>query len=144
MNFKEILTPPKTIAVIGLSDKPARPSYQVAAYLQNQGFKIIPVNPAVDKVLGEKSYSSITAIPDDIKIDIVDIFRNSEAVPAIIEEIISLRIKPFIWMQEGVISPKGQSLAQQNDMSVVMNFCMKKVLQDYYNHSDKIGPFKLP
>jgi hypothetical protein len=126
MNIKEILTPPKTIAVIGLSDKPARPSYQVAEYLQNQGFKIIPVNPTVDKVLGEKSYPSITDIPDDIKIDIVDIFRKPEAVPEIIEEIVSLGIKPFIWMQEGVISPEGQSLAQQNGMSVVMNFCIKK------------------
>jgi len=126
MNIKEILTPPKTIAMIGLSAKPERPSYQVAEYLQNQGFKIIPVNPTIKEVLGEKSYSSIKDIPKDIKIDIVDIFRKSEAVPAIIEEIVKLGIKPFIWMQEDVVSLEGQSLAQQNGMSVIMNFCIKK------------------
>ena len=126
MNLKDLLTPPKIIAVIGLSDKPERPSYQVAKYLQEQGFKIIPVNPTIDEVLGEKSYSSISDIPQDIKIDIVDIFRKSEAVLPIIEEIIKLGIKPMIWMQEGVVSPQGEKLAQENDISVIMNFCMKK------------------
>lgn len=121
-----MLTPPKTIAVVGLSDKPERPSYQVAKYLQEQGFKIIPVNPTIEEVLGEKSYSNIKDIPDKEEIDVVDIFRKSEAVPTIIKEIIGLNIKPMIWMQEGVISPEGQSLAQQNGMSVIMNFCMKK------------------
>lgn len=126
MNIQEMLTPPKTIAVIGLSDKPERPSYQVAAYLQAQGFRIIPVNPTVKEVLGEKSYPSIKDIPQDIHIDIVDIFRKSEAVHAIIQEVIDLGIKPMIWMQEGVISPEGQNLAQKHGMSVIMNFCMKK------------------
>lgn len=126
MNIQEMLTPPKTIAIVGLSDRPERPSYQVAAYLQAQGFKIIPVNPTVKEVLGEKSYPSIKDIPDNIHIDTIDIFRKSEAVPAIIQEIVDLGIKPMIWMQEGVISPEGQSLAQQNGMSVIMNFCMKK------------------
>lgn len=121
-----MLTPPKTIAVVGLSDKPERPSYQVAKYLQEQGFKIIPVNPTIEEILGEKSYSNIKDIPDKEEIDVVDIFRKSEAVPTIIKEIIGLNIKPMIWMQEGVISPEGQSLAQQNGMSVIMNFCMKK------------------
>jgi uncharacterized protein len=126
MNIKEMLTPPKTIAIVGLSDKPKRPSYQVAEYLQEQGFKIIPVNPTINKVLGEKVYPSLSDIPKEIHIDTVDIFRKSETVLPIVEEIIKLDIKPMIWMQEGVISPEGQKLAQENGMSVIMNFCIKK------------------
>lgn len=126
MNIEQILTPPKTIAVIGLSDKPKRPSYQVANYLQQQGFKIIPINPNINTVLGEKSYPSLSNLPKDIKIDIVDIFRKSEAVLDIIQKVLQLKMKPVIWMQEGVISPQAKELAEQNDLRVVMDKCMKK------------------
>jgi len=126
MELRNILTPPKNIAVIGLSDKPDRPSYSVANYLISQGFNIIPVNPTLKEVLGQKSYPSLSAIPKDIKIDIVDIFRNSEAVPAIVQEVIDLGIKPFIWMQEGVVSQEAKEKAELFGLNVSMNLCIKK------------------
>lgn len=126
MITKELLSPPKTIAVVGLSDKPDRPSYDVASYLIEQGFTIIPVNPMIESVFGLKSYPSISDIPSPEKIDIVDIFRRSEDVLPIIEEIIKLGIHPFIWMQERVISLEAEKLAQDNNMEVVMDICIKK------------------
>ena len=99
MNLKSFLTPPQTIAIVGLSDKPERPSYGVASYLISHGFNVIPVNPTIATVLGLVSYPSLAAIPQDIRIDIVDIFRQSAEVMSIVKEILELKIKPLIWMQ---------------------------------------------
>lgn len=121
-----MLTPPKTIAVVGLSDKPDRPSFLVAKYLLDQGFTIIPVNPTIPSVFGTPSYPSISAIPQSIHIDIVDIFRKSSEVPGIIEEIIATKRTPLIWMQEGVVSIEGKTLAEKHGMEVIMNACMMK------------------
>jgi len=124
--MKDILTPPKTIAVVGVSDKPDRPSYMVTKYLLEQGFIILPVNPMIPSVFGIPSYASISAIPQSIHIDIVDIFRKSTEVPGIIEELIAAKRTPLIWMQEGVISEEGKTLAEKNGMEVIMNVCMMK------------------
>lgn len=129
MDLAAWLTPPKTIAVIGLSDKNDRPSYFVAAYLQKQGFRIIPVNPALTEVLGEKAYPSLSAIPPSIQIDIVDVFRKPEAVFEIIGEIVASDHKPLLWLQEGVVNTAAKAKAESFDLEVVMDVCLMKTHQ---------------
>jgi uncharacterized protein len=115
----------KTIAVVGLSNDPARPSYGVSSFLQRQGYRIIPVNPSATEVLGERSYPSITDVPDPI--DVVDIFRRSEHVPAIVDALIGRNIR-CIWMQEGVINEEAAAKAEAAGIPVVMDRCMLKEL----------------
>ncbi len=96
----ELLKSARTIAVVGLTDSPSRPSYGVSRYMQSQGYRIIPVNPNIAESLGEKAYASLRDVPE--KIDIVNVFRRSEFVPEVVEQAIVLKL-PAIWMQEGVI-----------------------------------------
>jgi uncharacterized protein len=119
----QILRNAKTIAVVGLSSSPLRPSYGVSAYMQTHGYRIIPVNPQVDVVLGEKAYASLKDVPAEI--DIVDIFRRSEFVPEIVDEAIRLKI-PTIWMQETVIHEAAANKARQAGIFVVMDRCILK------------------
>lgn len=126
MDVFTLLTPPKTIAVIGLSDKTDRPSYQVAEYLQSKGFKIIPVNPGLTAVLGEKVYPSLSAIPVETIIDIVDVFRKPEFVPAIVQELIQSGRKSVLWLQEGVVNPEAKAQAEAAGYTVVMDECLMK------------------
>lgn len=121
MTIEEILRNSKTIAVVGLSPNPMRPSYDVARYLKEKGYRIIPVNPAVEEVLEERSYPSLSAIPEHV--DVVDIFRRSEEVPAIVEEAIKIKA-PVVWMQEGVIHEEAAARAREAGLSVVMDRCM--------------------
>ena len=121
-----ILNGAKTVAVVGLSDKPDRPSHHVALYLQERGYRIIPVNPALRKVLGEKSYGSLAEIPGGA--DLVDVFRKSEAVPGIAEEAIRIGAKYF-WMQEGVVNEQAREMLAAARIPVVMDRCMKKELE---------------
>ncbi|NNG47474.1 MAG: CoA-binding protein, partial [Deltaproteobacteria bacterium] len=104
-----ILDGAKTVAVVGLSDNPDRPSHYVALYLQERGYRIIPVNPVLREVLGEKSFGSLTEIPGGA--DLVDVFRKSEAVPGIAEEAIRIGAKYF-WMQEGVVSEQARKMLE--------------------------------
>ena len=120
-----ILSEAKTVAVVGLSDKPERPSYGVARYLQERGYRIIPVNPVLTEVLGEKAYKSLSDIPG--KVDVVDVFRKSGEVPPIAEEAIRIGAR-FFWMQEGVVSPAARDRLEQAGIPVVMDRCMKKEL----------------
>jgi len=117
----EILQRAKTIAVVGLSDNPLRPSHGVAAYLQTQGYRIVPVNPQIDSALGEKSYSSLLDVPE--KIDIVDIFRRPEFVEEVVDQAIQLKI-PAVWMQEEVIHEKAAQKARAAGIFVVMDRCI--------------------
>jgi uncharacterized protein len=119
----EVLKNAKTIAVVGLSSSPFRPSYGVAAYLQTHGYRIIPVNPQVDEVLGEKSYASLRDIPE--KVDIVNIFRRPEHVPGVVDEAIAIKA-PVVWMQEGVIHEKAAEKARRAGLFVVMDLCILK------------------
>jgi len=114
-----------TIAVVGLSDSPLRPSHGVAAYMQTQGYRIIPVNPNIQESLGEKSYRSLLEVPD--KIDIVNIFRRSEFVEEIVDQAIRLKV-PAIWMQEQVIHEKAAEKARKAGIFVVMDQC---ILQEH-------------
>jgi predicted CoA-binding protein len=119
----EILRNCRTIAVVGLSSNPARPSYRVASYMQAQGYRVIPVNPNETDVLGEPSYPSLAAVP--CTIDLVDIFRKSEEVLLIVDEAIAHGVKA-IWMQEGVVNEAAAARAAQIGLSVVMDRCWFK------------------
>src|SRR5437764_8997463 len=119
----ELLKRTKTIAVVGLSDSPLRPSYGVSAYMQSRGYRIIPVNPTIKGALGEKAVSSLSEIQE--KIDIVDVFRRSEAVPEVVDEAIKVGASA-IWMQEGVIHEEAADKARQAGMFVVMDKCILK------------------
>jgi predicted CoA-binding protein len=123
--IKEVLRSSKTVAVIGISPKEDRPSYGVASYLKSKGYRIIPVRPDGDKILGEKVYHSLTEIPREIEIDVVDIFRKSEDVPPVVEEAIHRGAK-VIWMQEGIINQEACTKAEKAGLKVVMDRCTKK------------------
>ncbi|MGO9227740.1 MAG: CoA-binding protein [Bryobacteraceae bacterium] len=119
----DILGGAHTIAVVGLSARRFRPSFGVAEYLQRAGYRIIPVNPTVAEVLGEKSYPSLDAVPEPV--DIVDIFRRPEHVPEIVEAAIRKGVKT-IWMQEGVVHEEAAHRAESAGLTVVMDRCMLK------------------
>ncbi len=117
-----ILKTTKTIAVVGLSDKPDRESYQVAAYLQQQGYRIIPVNPNVTEVLGEKAHPSLRDIAGPV--DVVQIFRRSEEVPPIVDDGIAIGAK-VVWMQVDVEHEEAARKAERAGLKVIMNACMR-------------------
>ena len=112
----------RTIAVVGLSPEPSRPSYQVAQYRQDQGYRIIPVNPKCQEILGQRCYPNLRAIPEPV--DIVDIFRQVEAIPGIVDEAIAIGAK-VVWMQLGLEHPEAAARARQAGLQVVMNRCLK-------------------
>lgn len=113
----------KTIAVVGLSDSPMRPSYGVSAYMQSHGYRIIPVNPTIRGALGEKAVASLADIHEPI--DIVDVFRRSEFVAEIVDEAIRLKL-PAIWLQEGVVDERAAEQARKAGIFVVMDRCILK------------------
>ena len=121
-DVQRILKQTKTIAVVGLSDKPDRDSYQIASYLQQQGYRVIPVNPRVNEVLGEKVYPSLRDVPDPV--DVVDIFRRSEDVPPIVEDAIAIGAK-VVWMQSGIVNEEAAARAEAAGLAVIMNACMR-------------------
>ncbi len=128
--IREILRKAKTIAVVGLSKKPEKDSCRVSAYLQQHGYRIIPVNPFVDEVLGEKSYKSLLDIPVEIQktIDIVDIFRKPENIPPIVEQVIALKAmfgRVFVvWLQLGIVNEHAAEAARKVGLVVVMDKCL--------------------
>lgn len=117
-----ILKEAKTIAVVGLSDNPERTSYQVTKAMQDNGYRIIPVNPKVDEVLGEKAYASLLDI--DEKIDIINVFRRSEFLPEIAKEAIQTDCKVF-WAQQGVMNEEAYEILKENGFTVIMDVCIK-------------------
>jgi predicted CoA-binding protein len=123
----DLLQRSKTIAVVGLSSNPLRPSHGVSAYMQSHGYRIIPVNPNLTECLGEKAYASLLDVPE--KIDIVDIFRRSEFVEEIVDQAIHRKV-PAVWMQEEVIHEKAAAKARQAGVFVVMDHCILKEHRD--------------
>ena len=119
----ELLKRAETIAVVGLSDSPLRPSHGVSAYMQTHGYHIIPVNPNIDEALGEKAYPTLLDIPE--RIDIVNIFRRPEAVEEIVDQAIHRKV-PCIWMQEQVINERAAEKARKAGIFVVMDRCILK------------------
>jgi hypothetical protein len=121
--LRRILRTYKTVAVVGLSDRPDRDSHRVAAYLQQHGYRILPVNPNVATVLGEPAYPGLREVP--VPVDVVDIFRKPDAVPEIVEDAIAMGAR-VIWMQEGIAHNAAADRARAAGLEVVMNKCMLK------------------
>ncbi len=120
---EEILSKYRTVAMVGLSSNPERPSHRVARYLKEQGYRIIPVNPRETEVLGEKAYPDLCAVPDPI--EVVDIFRESKAVPRVVAQAMYVGAKA-VWMQEGIVHEAAAARARRAGMAVVMDHCMMK------------------
>src|SRR5690625_657595 len=117
-----ILKGSKTIAVVGLSNNPERTSYQISKAMQQSGYKIIPVNPTIDSVLGEKAYASLTDVKEPF--DIINVFRRSEFLPSIAMEAVKTDCRIF-WAQQGVVSEEAYDILQKNDFTVIMDMCIK-------------------
>lgn len=134
--LKELLSSAKNIAVVGLSNSPARASYGVSRFLQRQGYRVIPVNPNETEVLGETCYPTLREVPDPI--DIVDIFRRSEAVPEIVDAALERHAAGggirCIWMQEGIVNTEAAARAEAAGIPVVMNHCILKELARLFPH----------
>ena len=120
---RSILGTARTIAVVGLSSKPDRPSYEVASYLQGHGYRIIPINPNEHEVLGERAYPSLGDVPADIAIDVVDVFRRPEATPAVADDAVAVGAK-VLWLQLGIVNDEAARIAEEAGLAVVMDVCM--------------------
>ena len=128
--IREILESTRTIAVVGLSDNESRPSYSVSRYMQQQGYRIIPVNPGIESALGEKAYGLLddackTLGEQGIKIDLVNVFRAPSFVPEVVKDVMRLKI-PALWLQEGVCHEEAVVWAQADGIKVVMDRCILK------------------
>lgn len=121
-DVERILRTTKTIAVVGLSDKPDRESYEIASYLQQQGYRIIPVNPRITETLGERAYPDLRAVPE--RVDVVQIFRRSEDVPPVVEDAIAIGA-PVVWMQSGIVNEEAAARAESAGLVVVMDACLR-------------------
>ena len=119
--FKEILENARTIAVVGLSDQSDRISYIVSRYMQDRGYKIIPVNPTISESLGEKAYPSLLDVPDNV--DIVNVFRRPKDVPAVTDEAIAIKAR-VLWMQEGIVNEEAAKKAESAGLIVIMDRCI--------------------
>jgi uncharacterized protein len=120
--MKDILLSTKTIASVGLSSSPGKESYGIVQYLKSQGYRVIPVNPTADEILGEKSYPDLESVPE--KIDVVQVFRKPEDVPPIVESAIKIGAKT-VWMQEGIVNEEAARTARDAGLQVVMDACMR-------------------
>ena len=120
--LKRILETTRTIATVGLSSSPEKASYGIARYLQSQGYRVIPVNPSADEILGEKSYPDLTSIPD--KIDVAQLFRPSDEVPPFVDQAVEIGAK-VVWMQEGITNEAAAAKAQAAGLEVVMDRCVR-------------------
>lgn len=118
----QIVQSARTIAVVGLSDKPDRPSNEIARYLQKAGYRVIPVNPRLAEVLGERAYPSLREISEPV--DVVLIFRRPDAVPPVVDDAIAIRA-PVVWMQPGAENPEAASRAQAAGLTAVVGMCMR-------------------
>jgi predicted CoA-binding protein len=115
-----------TVAVVGLSSRPDRPSFGVARYLQEHGYRIVPVNPNETEVLGERAYASLLDIPRDVQVDVVDVFRRAEHTPEIARQAVAIGAK-VLWLQEGIVNEDAASIAMAGKLDVIMGICMRHV-----------------
>ena len=115
-----------TIAVVGLSSRPGRPSFEVATYLADHGYRIVPVNPNETEVLGERAYGSLLEIPRDLVIDVVDVFRRASETPEVARQAVAIGAK-VLWLQEGIVSEEAAEIASAGGIEVIMGVCIKHV-----------------
>jgi predicted CoA-binding protein len=116
----------RTIAVVGLSSRPGRPSFEVARYLQAHGYRIVPVNPRETDVLGERAYPSLLDLPPDLSIDVVDVFRRAEHTPAVARDAVAIGAK-VLWLQEDIVSEEAAAIATAGGVDVIMGVCIRHV-----------------
>jgi predicted CoA-binding protein len=126
--LRALLGDARTVAVVGLSTKPDRPSFEVAEYLQSKGYRIIPVNPNETEVLGERAYPSLRDIPSDVVVDVVDVFRRAEATPEVARDAVEIGARA-LWLQDGIWNEDAYRIASEAGLDVVMGLCMKHVRQ---------------
>jgi predicted CoA-binding protein len=122
--LRSLLGDARTIAVVGLSSKPERDSYRIAAYLQHKGYRIVPVNPNETEVLGERAFPSLPDVPDDVRIDVVDVFRRASETPAVAEDAVRVGAKA-LWLQQGIVNDQARRIAEDAGLMVVMGVCIR-------------------
>lgn len=126
--LRSLLGEARVIAVVGISSKEWRPSYEVASYLQDNGYRIVPINPNETEVLGERAYLSLLDIPDDIRVDVVDVFRRPEHTPDVARDAVKIGAR-LLWLQEGIVSEEAARIAQEGGLDVIMGVCIRQVRQ---------------
>jgi len=126
--LRTLLEDARTIAVVGLSSKPGRPSLDVASYLQDHGYRIVPVNPRETEVLGEHAYASLPEIPADPLVDIVDVFRRAEFTPEVARDAVAIDAGA-LWLQEGIVNEEASGIASDAGLEVIMGVCIKRTSQ---------------
>jgi len=124
--LRVLLVDVHTIAVVGLSSRPGRPSLEVARYLQAHGYRIVPVNPNETEVLGEQAYPSLRDLPPDLAIDVVDVFRRAEQTPAVARDAVAIGAK-VLWLQEDIVSEEAATIATAGGLDVIMGVCIRHV-----------------
>ena len=122
--LRSLLGEARVIAVVGISSKPSRPSYGVASYLQEHGYRIVPVNPNETEVLGERAYASVLDIPREIQVDVVDVFRRAEHTPEVAREAVAIGAR-VLWLQEGIVSEEAARIATEGGLEVIMGVCFR-------------------
>jgi len=126
--LRSLLGEAHVIAVVGISSKPWRPSHEVASYLQGHGYRIVPVNPNEEEVLGERAFPSLLDIPRETRVDVVDVFRRAEHTPEVARDAVTIGAK-VLWLQEGIVSEEAARIASEGGLEVIMGVCIKKVRQ---------------
>jgi predicted CoA-binding protein len=124
--LRSLLGEAKVVAVVGISSKPWRPSHEVASYLQQHGYRIVPVNPNEQEVLGEQVYASLLDIPEEIHVDVVDVFRRAEHTPEVARDAVAIGAR-VLWLQEGIVSEEAARIASDGGLEVIMGVCIMKV-----------------
>jgi predicted CoA-binding protein len=124
--LRSLLGETKVVAVVGISSKPWRPSHEVASYLQQHGYRIVPVNPNEKEVLGEEVYASLLDIPNEIPVDVVDVFRRAEHTPGVARDAVAIGAR-VLWLQEGIVSEQAARIAEYGGLEVIMGVCIMKV-----------------
>jgi predicted CoA-binding protein len=124
--LRSLLGEARAVAVVGISSKPWRPSHEVASYLQQHGYRIVPVNPNEQEVLGEQVYASLLDIPKEIHVDVVDVFRRAEHTPEVARDAVAIGAR-VLWLQEGIVSDEAARIAADGGLEVIMGVCIMKV-----------------
>jgi predicted CoA-binding protein len=122
--LRSLLADAHVVAVVGLSSKPWRASHEIAAYLQEHGYRIVPVNPGETEVLGERAYPTLLDIPHDVEVDVVDVFRRAEHTPEIARQAVDIGAK-VLWLQEGIVNDEAARIATEGGLDVIMGVCIR-------------------
>jgi hypothetical protein len=123
--LRSILGDARTIAVVGLSSNPLRDSFEIAEYLQEKGYRIVPVNPNETEVLGEKAYPSLLDVPKDVRIDVVDVFRRAAETPPVAEQAVAVGAN-VLWLQDGIVNEDARRIAEDAGLTVIMGLCIRR------------------